>query len=94
MKILDLYGCGTPVCALDFSCIHELVQDQINGRLFRTPEELSEQLLNFCQSLPEQAEPHSFGVLATYSSNLKERTRWSENWKSCALPLMLQLQQS
>jgi beta-1,4-mannosyltransferase len=94
MKILDLYGCGTPVCALDFSCIHELVQDQINGRLFRTPEELAEQLLHFCQSFPEQAEPHSFGVLATYSSNLKGRARWSENWKSCALPLILQLQQS
>ena len=41
MKIVDMYGCGLPVCAVDYACIQELVDPQKTGYLFRTSDELS-----------------------------------------------------
>jgi len=90
MKILDLFGCQTPVCAHDFECIQELVQDKVNGRLFSSSEELSNQLhdlLNPLTGYVRTPEAHSFGELAKFSENLIDRPRWSENWKMHALPM-------
>jgi beta-1,4-mannosyltransferase len=92
MKILDLFGCGVPVCALNFQCLSELVVDGTNGRTFGTSRELQEQLTTLLQPLSETTQsiaPHSFGDLATYSQSLQGTRRWSDNWKQTAKPLLL-----
>ena len=88
MKILDLYGCEVPVCAMGFQCLDELVQDKVTGRIFTTSDELALQLETLFRPIPDRAGPHSYGDLATYSANLKERQRWNENWKAHALPIL------
>lgn len=89
MKVLDLFGCKVPVCALGFDCLGELVQDGVNGRVFQTSTELKDQLEDLLQDMPSQATPHSFGKLAEYSNNLEGRKRWNENWTECAKPIVV-----
>lgn len=91
MKVLDLFGCHVPVCARNFECLSELVQDDKNGRIFDTASELTEQLWSLLSPLTKQpeAQPHAYGNLAIYSKNLEGRRRWSENWMEHALPVVL-----
>lgn len=90
MKILDLFGCCVPVCARNFDCLSELVEDGKNGRIFDTANELSDQLRNLLCPLTSQpvASPHSFGDLLMYSKNLQGRRRWRDNWVENALPVL------
>jgi beta-1,4-mannosyltransferase len=83
MKVLDLFGCQVPVLALNFACLSELVQDGVNGRVFRTSTELAEQL----GSLLTLEDGNT--SLAQFSKQLHGRILWSENWKKNALPVLV-----
>lgn len=90
MKVLDMFGCEVPVCAINFACLSELVQDDVNGRIFETSNQLANLLWEHLSPLPDQvnAPIHSFGVLDRYSKQLQGRRLWSENWTANALTVI------
>lgn len=90
MKVLDLFGCRVPVCAMDFDCLGELVQDDVNGQVFTNSDELAHKLFDLLRPLQhDQRVPcHSFGKLSQYSHQLQNRPRWRENWDQHGLPVL------
>jgi len=57
MKIVDMFGCGLPVCALDFTCLNELVKDGKNGLVFTSAFKLSQQIETLLTSFPSSQGP-------------------------------------
>ena len=91
MKVLDMFGCGVPVCALDFGCLNELVEDGTNGRVFRTAPELASQMFGLLGTLNEEGADRSEGELSKLSAGVKNglQTRWGENWDRNARDVIL-----
>ena len=46
-----MFGCGLPVCAVDFECIRELVEDGVNGKIFDDAGSLATLLLQLLAGL-------------------------------------------
>ncbi|KAL7494849.1 hypothetical protein ACHAWT_005724 [Skeletonema menzelii] len=84
MKVLDMFGCQVPVCAIGFDCLDELVKDGVNGRVFCDGVELSRQLFNLLKGYPSEVVE-----LERYRQNIRGMTRWRENWDECARHLIV-----
>jgi len=84
MKVLDMFGAGLPVCALDYGpCLAELVQHGINGLLFRTSDELAGQLRTTLATYPDFS-PTVDGLRAGV---LQSRVgTWEDSWKNGVWP--------
>ena len=39
-----MFGSNLPVCAIDFACLNELVQDGVNGFVFQDGQQLASQV--------------------------------------------------
>ncbi|XP_053527459.1 chitobiosyldiphosphodolichol beta-mannosyltransferase isoform X4 [Artibeus jamaicensis] len=86
MKVVDMFGCCLPVCAVNFRCLHELVKHEENGLIFQDSEELAAQLQMLFSKFPDPS-----GKLNQFRKNLREseQLRWDENWKQRVLPLLM-----
>eukprot|EP00979_Chaetoceros_neogracilis_P008233 scaffold1829_cov289-Chaetoceros_neogracile.AAC.4 len=90
MKVLDMFGCEVPVCAVKFGCLDELVQDGVNGRVFSQTSglELSEQFLHLL--IEKRGDDKKItGDLAKFRGNIRGMTRWRENWKDQAHDMIM-----
>jgi beta-1,4-mannosyltransferase len=80
MKVVDLFGAGVPVCALDYGgSLPEQVCDCVTGRLFRTAGELADMLSQWTIDR---------GPLERMRRRVREewRVTWSEEWRRVAAP--------
>ncbi|XP_045571858.1 chitobiosyldiphosphodolichol beta-mannosyltransferase isoform X2 [Salmo salar] len=87
MKVVDMFGCCLPVCAIHFYCLHELVKHEENGLIFKDSEELSEQLKSLLWDFPGCEDE---GKLGQFRRNLRASggQRWDQNWDQNVLPLL------
>ncbi|KAL6554328.1 hypothetical protein OROMI_020001 [Orobanche minor] len=89
MKVVDMFGCGLPVCAVSYSCIKELVDVEKNGLLFSSSAELADELMMLFEGFPEKCD-----ALMSMRANLMERVssiRWTTAWEENAKPLIYEL---
>jgi len=84
MKVVDMFGCGLPVCAIHFKCLPELVIHEHNGLVFHTDEQLAYQLQDLLSAFPESGDK-----LCTFRKNLAafQQIRWDETWRENVLPI-------
>lgn len=86
MKVVDMFGCGLPVCAVSYSCIKELVKVEKNGLLFSSSSELADELMMLFKGFPDECDALKLlkkGVQETRSS-----VSWETEWEANAKPLM------
>ncbi|KAL7750951.1 mannosyltransferase [Sorochytrium milnesiophthora] len=87
MKVVDMFGCGLPVCAVDFSCLKELVRHNENGLVFTESSMLADQILRLSAAHPAQGEQLQ-QFRQTIASEFATR-RWSDEWHDKAKRLFL-----
>ncbi|KAJ3006437.1 mannosyltransferase [Thoreauomyces humboldtii] len=86
MKIVDMFGCGLPVCAVDYPCLRELVVDRENGRAFSTPKELCAQLQELLRDFKGDMTTPGLAMLQKGTEAFASR-RWHGEWKRLVQPL-------
>lgn len=87
MKVVDMFGAGLPVCAVQFDCIGELIADGRTGLLFKNASELAHQLLGLFSGFTGKA---AAGQLAQLQAAVRKEQftwRWQDNWDSVASPV-------
>jgi beta-1,4-mannosyltransferase len=87
MKILDLFGAGVPVFAVDYGpCLAELVREGSNGCLFRTSDDLARLLDGSFAPGPADR-----GLLDCLRAGVESARaiRWREAWERDAGPVLV-----
>ena len=82
MKVVDLFGAGVPVCALDYGgSIREQIDDGVTGFLFHTAPELAALLMRLGGDR---------SALEVMHGRVRERwdVSWSVEWRRVALPVV------
>ncbi|KAL1922509.1 uncharacterized protein VTP21DRAFT_10048 [Calcarisporiella thermophila] len=77
MKIVDMFGCSLPVCALNFECLHELVDNGKNGLIFNDANELADQFESLFKEFSKNAP--RLETMREYAQ-LFASTSWADQW--------------
>ncbi|KAI5633285.1 chitobiosyldiphosphodolichol beta-mannosyltransferase [Phthorimaea operculella] len=80
MKVVDMFGAGLPVCAYDFQCLGELVENGINGYTFKTSEELGKQIVGWFEGYPNNKEQNQIAERMRTKLAKFQESRWEDNW--------------
>ena len=88
MKVVDMFGAGLPVAALQFPAIGELVADGVNGVLFRDADGLAAQLRALLAGFGGDGDDGT-PALAALRRGAAEwaAVRWEDEWAANAQPL-------
>lgn len=85
MKVVDMYGCGLPVCAVGFDCLSELVQHGKNGMVFAFSSELADQLYDLLRGSTREGSDEKLNQLRQGVAGFE---RWDSNWNRHAAPVL------
>ncbi|KAI7849782.1 hypothetical protein BDC45DRAFT_266101 [Circinella umbellata] len=88
MKVVDMFGCGLPVCAASFECLSELVVDGKNGLTFSDSDQLADQLMDLFVRKPSYLEELRKNVIEEY----KDRN-WEKQWNNTIRDIFISPQQ-
>ena len=88
VQVVDMFGCSLPVCAARYGCIGELVEEQRNGLLFESAQQLAQQLMMLLQGFPDDQ-----GNLHQMRTSLQQQPfpRWQQAWAQHAMPVFKDL---
>lgn len=90
MKVVDMFGCGLPVCAYNFRCLNELVKHDVNGWTFDSATQLSDQLQTWFRGFPHSKSQQERETRFRKELENFQKLRWHENWTFSALPLFME----
>ncbi|XP_076065591.1 ALG1, chitobiosyldiphosphodolichol beta-mannosyltransferase [Oratosquilla oratoria] len=87
MKVVDMFGCGLPVAAINFQALPELVKHNENGLIFETKEELANLLQDWFRGFPKETQLKE--SYYDFYKNIESfgELRWHHCWTMHALPL-------
>jgi beta-1,4-mannosyltransferase len=84
-QVVDMFGCGLPVCAAAYACIGELVAHGDSGLLFAGPGQLASQLAELLAGFPG-AEGRALARMR-HTAAAAAAVTWGASWRSVVLPL-------
>ena len=86
MKIIDLFGALTPVCALDYgACLSEQIQPGVTAATFRDAGELAHRIGELLQGFPDR--PWFLEQIQNNIARLCTET-WQQTWDRQAAPVI------
>jgi glycosyltransferase involved in cell wall biosynthesis len=88
MKIVDLIGAGTPVCALDYGpCLSEQVRDGDGAVFFSDADELARRLAELFADFPEKT-PNLDRLREAICGERSRTPKWQADWSAIADPVL------
>lgn len=86
MKVLDMFGCQLPVCAMDYQTIGELVIHGENGLVFSDAEQLAGQMQELLLGFPGRV-PKLMRRLQRAQA-VSQGPQWAAAWQHNVLPVV------